>query len=87
MASPEKQQNGPPSQSPEKQEPAVAGDNAEEGPKPKPTRLKRFMDKIGLDAPTLILMFKSDPLKLPFASSRTAHADVFLLSAEAPSLL
>ncbi|EXK77930.1 hypothetical protein FOQG_17379 [Fusarium oxysporum f. sp. raphani 54005] len=58
MASPEKQQNGPPSQSPEKQEPAVAGDNAEEGPKPKPTRLKRFMDKIGLDAPTLILMFK-----------------------------
>ncbi|KAH7109407.1 hypothetical protein B0J13DRAFT_579029 [Dactylonectria estremocensis] len=58
MASPEKQQNGPPSQSPEKQEPATAGDNAEEGPKPKPTTLKRFMDKVGLDAPTLILMFK-----------------------------
>ncbi|KAH8694352.1 hypothetical protein BGZ61DRAFT_493928 [Ilyonectria robusta] len=58
MTSPEKQQNGPPSQSPEKQEPAAAGENAEEGPKPKPTTLKRFMDKVGLDAPTLILMFK-----------------------------
>ncbi|KAL6409997.1 hypothetical protein AUP68_06405 [Ilyonectria robusta] len=50
----------PPSQSPETQEPAAVGDDVEERPRPepKPTTLKRFMGKVGLDAPTLILMFK-----------------------------
>ncbi|WAO97085.1 ArAE-2-N domain-containing protein [Fusarium falciforme] len=58
MASPEKQQNGSPSQAPEKQEPATAENDAEELPKPKPTTLKRRMDKVGLNAATLVLMFK-----------------------------
>ncbi|EEU33768.1 uncharacterized protein NECHADRAFT_98339 [Fusarium vanettenii 77-13-4] len=58
MASPEKQQNGSPSQAPEKQEPAAAENDAEELPKPKPTTLKRLMDKVGLNAATLVLMFK-----------------------------
>ncbi|PNY26824.1 Uncharacterized protein TCAP_03239 [Tolypocladium capitatum] len=58
MASPETRQNGRPSQSQEQQEPAAAGDDAEERPKPKPTTLKRFMGNVGMDAPTLVLMFK-----------------------------
>ncbi|KAB5515666.1 hypothetical protein GE09DRAFT_979456 [Coniochaeta sp. 2T2.1] len=48
----------PPSQSPEKQDLVAAGDCAEESLKPKPTTLKRFMDKVGLDASALIIMFK-----------------------------
>ncbi|KAH7134539.1 hypothetical protein B0J13DRAFT_641034, partial [Dactylonectria estremocensis] len=49
-----------PSQSPETQEPAGVGDDVEERtrPEPKPATLKRFMGKVELDAPTLILMFK-----------------------------
>ena len=48
----------PPSQSLGKQELVAAGDWAEESLKPKPTTLKRFMDKVGLDASALIMMFK-----------------------------
>ncbi|KAM5347566.1 hypothetical protein ACJ41O_007390 [Fusarium nematophilum] len=59
----------PLSQSPETQEPAVSG-AVEERPRPelKPAILKRFMGKVGLDAPTLILMFKSD-IHLPRSAS------------------
>ena len=50
----------PPSQSLEKHELVAAGDCAEESLKSKPTTLKRFVDKVGLDASALIMMFKSD---------------------------
>ncbi|SPO06922.1 uncharacterized protein DNG_09616 [Cephalotrichum gorgonifer] len=62
MASPEKQENEPLRQSPKKQEPASAGDDTEERPKQKPSTLKRFMDKVGLDAPTLILIGSIPPI-------------------------
>lgn len=79
----------PPSQSPETQEPAAVGDDVEERPQPgpKPTTLKRFMGKVGLDAPTLVLMFKSDIHPPFFALSGTSYTNVFFLSSEAPSLL
>jgi hypothetical protein len=78
----------PLSQSPETQEPAVS-DAVEVRPRPEPKLaiLKRFMGKVGLDASTLILMFKSD-INLPyFASSGTFYTNIFFLSSGVPSLL
>ncbi len=77
----------PPGQSLEKQELVAAGDCAEESLKPKPTILKRFMDKVGLDASALLIMFKSDLNPSSFDFSETSYANVFLFSVEAPSLL
>jgi hypothetical protein len=87
MASPEKQQNGSLSQAPEKQEPAAAENDAEELPKPKPTTLKRLVDKVGLNAATLVLMFKPEANLHSFASSGTFYTNIFLLCIEALSLL
>ncbi|KAF5716280.1 major facilitator superfamily transporter [Fusarium mundagurra] len=58
MASPEKHQNESPSQALETQEPATVDDDAEELPKSKHTTLQCLMDKVGLSATTLVLMFK-----------------------------
>lgn len=87
MANPEKQRNGSLSKAPEEQEFAALNDDAEVHPKPKPTILKCLMDKVGLNAATLGLMFKSEINPHSFLSSRTFCINVFLLCAEAPSLL
>jgi hypothetical protein len=69
------------------QEPVTANDDAEELPKPKPTTLKCLKDKVGLNAATLVLMFKSEFIPHPVASTETFCTNVFLCGAEAPYLL
>ena len=94
MATAGMRRNDTSSQSPEKPASAAARGDPDEDAKPKLSKVKRFIDKAGLDAPTLIMMFKSaltqDPLSSHDAfrrSPKTSSADRTLLYAEAPFLL
>src|SRR6478609_11566994 len=87
MANLQKPRTGSLSQAPEEQELAAVEDDAEEHPRRKPTISKYVMDKVWLNAATLGLMFKSEANSSSSSSFNAFCTNVFMLCAEAPSLL